>query len=87
MGLNFALIFSIIVTTSIIFASVYLIVKYMEIMCNRDKEKQVLVVEKYCNNSNNYQKNKSKEIIIDVECEIVKDNILLLGDNNASQRR
>jgi hypothetical protein len=85
MGFKFGIIFSIVVILSIVFASVYLIVKYMEFMNmnnNRSKEKLPIIIEKHYNNSNNYKKKKTRDIIIDVECETIRDNKnFLLGDN------
>jgi len=79
MGFKFGIIFTIVVILSIVFASVFLIVKYMEFMYQRNsKEKSPLVIEKYYNNLNNYQKNKNKEIIIDIDCQVIKERRKLL---------
>ena len=81
MGFKFGIIFTIVVILSVVFASVYLIVKYMEFMNNRSKEKLPVVIEKHYNNSNNYKKKKNREIIIDIESEYIQDQKFLLGDN------
>ena len=67
-----SLIFTITTVLSVIIASVYILVQYMNLLSkHQERYRQTpIVIEKHF--SNNYSKNKNKEIIIDIDVQEVK---------------